>query len=479
MRRNTGSIAANPILIGAATTLITVVAVFLAYNANSGLPFVPTYTLEAQMRNASGLIKGNEVRMGGARIGVVSDIKPLVRGNGGVGALLTLKLDRDIGELPEDSTLRVRPRSPLGLKYVEVSRGRSRTTLPEQATIPLQSKESVPVEFDEFFGTWDEPTRESSQDSLGEFGNVFAGRGKDLNEALAGLNPLLDHAAPALRALNDERTEFDELFPAFEQTASEVRPVARSQGPMFENLNTTFRALSDVSEDLKASIAGGPRALDVATRELPAQAAFVRQSTELFARLRPGFRSLAQSSPATARAFRAGEPALRKSPQLNERLIRTFQDLEDFAANPATRPGLQRLTRTASLLQPTIAFVTPAQTTCNYLSLFFRNVSSALSEHDVIGTQLTASPVLLPQYLPNSEGGPASAPANGPDSESSLSRDSYLHSNPYPNTAAPGQEPECEAGNETYEPKKQVIGNQPGNQGTFSEKTWDEGEGPK
>src|SRR6185295_4313309 len=32
----------NPILIGAITILITVVAVYLAYNANSGLPFVPT-----------------------------------------------------------------------------------------------------------------------------------------------------------------------------------------------------------------------------------------------------------------------------------------------------------------------------------------------------------------------------------------------------------------------------------------------------
>lgn len=473
MRRNTGSIAANPILIGAATTLITVVAVFLAYNANSGLPFVPSYTLEAQMRNASGLIEGNEVRMGGARIGVVSEIKPLVRGNGGVGALLTLKLDREIGELPEDTTLKVRPRSPLGLKYVEVTRGRSRTTLPDQGTVPLQSKGAVPVEFDEFFGTWDEPTRAASQDSLGEFGNVFAGRGKDLNAALGKLNPLLDHAEPALRNLNDRRTKFDELFPAFEQTASEVRPVAQTQGPMFEHLNTTFRALSDVAPDLKATIAGGPRALDIATRELPAQASFVRESTELFARLRPGFRSLAQSSPATARAFRAGEPALRKSPQLNARLVQTFQDLEDFAANPATRPGLQRLTRTAPLLQPTLAFATPAQTTCNYLSLFFSNLSSALSENDVIGTNLTAQAIFPPYGLPNAEASPASAPANGPDSDLNGKDDSFLHSNPYPNTAAPGQEPECEAGNEKYLQNRQVVGNEPGNRGTFSEKTWE------
>ena len=61
---------------------------------------------------------------------------------------------------------------------------------------------------------------------------------------------------------------------------------------------------------------------------------------------------------------------------------------------------------------------------------------------------------------PNNQGGPASAPANGP------AAGNYLHNNPYPNTAAPGQTPECEAGNETFTPGTQAIGNVPGNQGT-------------
>jgi len=43
--RQAPSIAGSPILIGTVTVLVTVVAVFLAYNANSGLPFVPTNLL--------------------------------------------------------------------------------------------------------------------------------------------------------------------------------------------------------------------------------------------------------------------------------------------------------------------------------------------------------------------------------------------------------------------------------------------------
>jgi len=45
-----------------------------------------------------------------------------------------------------------------------------------------------------------------------------------------------------------------------------------------------------------------------------------------------------------------------------------------------------------------------------------------------------------------------------------------LHFNPYPNGAAPGQEPECEGGNETYLPGRR-LGNVPGNQGTATERT--------
>ena len=47
--------------------------------------------------------------------------------------------------------------------------------------------------------------------------------------------------------------------------------------------------------------------------------------------------------------------------------------------------------------------------------------------------------------------------------------DSVLHSNPYPNTAAPGQPRECEAGNEVYVPGRQMIGNTPANEGVVTE----------
>ena len=52
-RRRGSSLAGSPLLIGAITTLIVIVAVFLSYNANNGLPFVPTYNCSPPTRCGS------------------------------------------------------------------------------------------------------------------------------------------------------------------------------------------------------------------------------------------------------------------------------------------------------------------------------------------------------------------------------------------------------------------------------------------
>jgi len=62
-RRGQASIAGSPVLVGALTTLVVIVAVFLSYNANSGLPFVPTYDIKANVPNAANLVAGNEVNV--------------------------------------------------------------------------------------------------------------------------------------------------------------------------------------------------------------------------------------------------------------------------------------------------------------------------------------------------------------------------------------------------------------------------------
>jgi virulence factor Mce-like protein len=464
VRRGSASIAANPVLIGAATTLVVLVAVFLAYNANSGLPFVPAYELRADVPNAANLVVGNDVRIGGTRVGTVSAIDPVVRRNGAVAARLTLKLDTTIEPLPVDSRVIVRPRSALGLKYVQISRGRSRRGFEDGATIPVTSAAPAPVEFDEVLNTFDDRTRAAGRTNIDEFGTAFAGRGADLNRAIDELNPLLINLVPVMRNLSDPRTQLSQTVQALGRTAGVVAPAAETQAELFRNMDTTFAALASVAGPLQQSIAGGPPALDAAIDSLPQVRPFLANSEGLFRELRPGVAALRTAAPALADAVEEGTPVLRRSQQLSARLEPAFRSIERLADDPLVALGVRDLTNTTRILNPTLATLTPVQTVCNYITLWFRNVASLLSEGGSNGTTQRFIIIATPQG-PNNEGGPSSRPANGP------TRDNFLHSNPYPNTASPGQTAECEAANETFPAGRQVIGNVPGNQGTRHDRT--------
>jgi len=229
-RRGSQSIAANPVLIGAATTLVVLVAVFLAYNANNGLPFVPTYTLTADVPSAAQLVKGNEVRIGGTRVGVVDKITPKALPNGKVIAQLHMKLETTVKPLPTDSTILIRPRSALGLKYVQITKGKSTDGFDEGATIPIKSATPAPVEFDEFLSTFDEKTRTAAQQQLLGFGNAFAGRGEDLHEAIQAFNPLLTQLAPAMANLADRPHTARALHRGARAHVGDRRPGRRPAG---------------------------------------------------------------------------------------------------------------------------------------------------------------------------------------------------------------------------------------------------------
>jgi virulence factor Mce-like protein len=464
VRRGSASIAANPVLIGAATTLVVLVAVFLAYNANSGLPFVPAYELKAEVPNAANLVVGNDVRIGGIRVGTLTAIDPVRRRDGSVGARLTLSLETTIRPLPVDSTVIVRPRSALGLKYVQLDRGTSSRGLADGATIPLRRSGPAAVEFDEVLNMFDDRTRAAGRTNIHELGTALAGRGADLNRAIEDFNPLLLNLVPVMRNLADPDTRLARTVRALGRSARIVAPAAETQAALLRDLDTTFSALARVTGPLQRSIEGGPPALDAAIDALPRTRPFLANTQGLFHDLRPGVAALRTGAPALADAVETGTPVLRRSVALSARLEPAFRSIQRLADDPLVALGVRDLTNTARILNPTLATLTPVQTACNYITLWFRNVSSLLSEGGSNGTTQRFIILATPQG-PNNEGGPSSAAANGP------APDNYLRTNPYPNTASPGQPQECEAGNEPFRAGRQAIGNVPGNQGTRHDET--------
>jgi virulence factor Mce-like protein len=451
-----GGMAGNPVLIGAATVLVVLVAVFLAYNANQGLPFVPTYQLEMEAPSAANLVRGNDVRIGGARVGAVQKLAVRRTDDGQNIARITLQLDQTVKPLPKDSKVMIRPKSVLGLKYVEITRGTSSQGFADGDTIPLSASQPQ-VEFDEVADTFDEKTRRSSQVALQGFGDALANRGQSINMAIGAFRPLLRDIIPVARYLQAPETGLSNLVRQLGNTARIVSPAAETQAQLFVNLDRTFTALSDVRAEIQQTIEEGPATLDQGIRSFAIQRPFLHNTAGLMADLRPGVAALRRAAPDLSSALVVGTPTLRRSVDLNRRLVPLLQSLQSFAEDPIVPRGVKRLTEIVAELEPTLTFAAPAQTTCNYAAWWFRNVGSLLSEGDSTGTWQRFIIIATPQG-PNNEGGPSSAPANGP------TVDNHLHNNPYPNTASPGQPKECEAANEPYIKGQTVIGNVPGTQ---------------
>jgi ABC-type transporter Mla subunit MlaD len=407
------SLAASPTMVGAITTLIVIVAVFLAYNANQGLPFVPVYRVSVEMPNAARLTNNNEVRIGGHRVGVVESIEAIPAPEGDTGAAetgdqglaeteqgnviarLNLKLDKEVDPLPMDSTFRVRYRSSFGLKYLEITRGDGEAA-PEGHTFPT-SQTIEQTEFDDINNTFDTETRTNSRINLEGFGNAFAGRGTSLNQAIEKLNPLFTSLKPVARTLVQRDTRLRRFFPELGDAARIVAPVAEVQAELFTNMAVAFAAISEDEEALKATISEGVPTLQTGIETLPRQRPFLRDFTTLSNLLRPGVQDLRTALPTLNSAIEVGTPVLRRTRRMNEDLRRALHELLQLVEQPTTKLTLQRLEETFDEATPLAQHVVPAQTVCNYWNYWFTFLPEHLTDRDQVGFNQRVVVVGMPQ----------------------------------------------------------------------------------
>ena len=477
-QRRTSRISSSPLLVGAVTTVIIVVGVFFSYNANKGLPFVPTYPVRVELPSASSLVVGNDVRIAGVRVGLIKSIQAEQNpDNGETIAVAELQLDRSVKPIPDDTTVLVRARSAVGLKYLLLTPGNSDQGLPAGGTLGLSQARPEPVDMDQYFNLFQEPVRRAIQKDLAEYGGMFAARGTDINKVIGQLPPLLKVAQPVARNFASDETDLDGFIRGLSQAAAEVAPVAQDQADMFVALDTTFSALAAVARPyIQDSITEGLETQLVTQQEAPRIRPFLYASARFMRAFLPGAEALGESAPIVSQSFDVGIPVLKSSPALYNELGPTARSLRTFGASTSVNNGIDSLIDTQQILQPLLSFVAPAQNTCNYLALVLRNAQELSSAGNDTGRWIRAVSV-LPEPGPNGQGNPAAAPANGSPVPGS---DNYLRYNPYPNTASPGQTRECEAGNEgvireegteknVYLDVNQLIGNYPGNQGVVTQ----------
>ncbi len=457
-------------LIGALAVLVMVVAVVLAFQANNGLPFVPRYTLYIQAPDAEELVHGAEVHMGGALVGTVSRVTASRDRSGRPIAVIDARLNKSVEPLPVDTHFAIRMKSSIGDKYLQVILGHARRTWPNGATVPL-GHTSATVDLDQVLDLYKPSTRTGVADTTLGFGQALAGRGNGLNQAIGAFVPLVNTLRPVMRNLAAPSTNLKGFLDGLGSFVGALAPVSQQNAELYTNLDTTFKALAGVATPyLQDWIKETPPTFQAVISDGPEIGSFATDTAQLFADLRPGFATLPTTAPRLAAAFEAGARTLPGTAQLDRQLVALSHSLYQFGADSTVQAGLSRLTQTGKSLTKPLQFLAPAQSTCNYMTLFLRNLASSLSDNIGTGSVLRFVLVAIDNDIPGGEAAPSSTPFTS-TSTAGGTKHGPLHFDPYPNTASPGQVAECSAGNEPYSPKQAVIGNPKKHVGTATEKT--------
>ena len=310
-------------------------------------------------------------------------------------AVAELNLDKKIEPLARDTEFRVRPRSALGLKYIELQPGTSKSTWQSGDTVPVKQS-SEPLEFEDLFSTFDRETRPNIQRATDGFGNAFAGRGRAINNSIEALNPFFKALTPVMRNLSNPRTELDQFFLQMGRASEQVAPVARTQALLFTDMADTFAAISASPRALQDTIEKGAPTMDVSIDSFRVQQPFMTDFTDLSARLRPAAAELPRSLPAINSAFKVGTPVLPRTVELNENLEKAFNEADDLFENPNTLLALKDLTTAVTVTRPALEYITPYQTVCNYLNYFIHPLGEVQS---VVQTGPTGGGTVLNQNV--------------------------------------------------------------------------------
>ena len=239
------------------------------------------YTVTLQLDNASQLVKGNQVKVGGVPVGTVKRLE-LTRD---AQALIELEVtDDELTPLHRGTTAEVRSTSLSGIanRYVALKPGpNDEEEIEDGGAIAAVDAESE-VDLDAVLNTLTPAALADLRTAVGGLGAAVDGRGKDLEAAITALNPALSQTAATAREIVRDEPRFarflvdsarvveavaqrdadlDRLVPATGATLSaiasrtaEVDSTLRNLPPTLREANTTLVNLRALVGDLRPAV---------------------------------------------------------------------------------------------------------------------------------------------------------------------------------------------------------------------------------
>jgi phospholipid/cholesterol/gamma-HCH transport system substrate-binding protein len=385
-------------VLGALLAVVAVVAVVLLSGGGS-----EQYHLIFQ--NAGQLVKGDDVQIGGRRVGGVSDIL-LTDDN---QAEVVVSVDKPYAPLHEGTTATIRLTSLSGVanRYIALSPGpNSAPKIPGGGRLGVEQTTSV-VDLDQLFNTLDPATRKGLQQYIQGSATQYEGQGENVNQSAKYFNPFLSTTDQLVKEVARDQGTLTRAIVAGASVTGAVAQRAPQLTSLITNLNGMMGAIAAENGSLSQALGVLPDTL--------------RQGNSTFVDLRATLDDLdplLQASSVASRDLPRFFSQLR--PLLNE-ATPTFQNLSAIVHQPGQfndatdavqhLPQLQQIGSKAFASsitamrkgQPVIDFLRPYSPD---LVGWFRDFGQSAANYDANGHYARVMPIFGAfQYQPNGSGG--------------------------------------------------------------------------
>jgi phospholipid/cholesterol/gamma-HCH transport system substrate-binding protein len=357
-----------------------------------------SYEVKATFQNAGQLVRGNQVRVGGAPVGTITDIDLDDRAQ----AVVTMKIDDELAPLHEGTTATIRATSLSGIanRYVSLKPGpNSHAELADGGRITADDTSS-PVDLDQLFDTLDARTREGLRNFIRGQADWYEGRSRQARQSTKYFSPFLVSTADLTRELGLDQQLLSRFLKDTSATVGAIAERRDDLAALVRNTSVTADAIADENIALN-------RALEL----LPST---LRKADTAFVNLRSTLDDLTKLVNVSKPATRELAPFFSRLRPLVRDATPTVADLSDLIRRPgsdndltellALQPHLAHLTslafpraiRTLDRAQPVVEY---ARGYTPDLAAWFTKFAEVAGSYDANGHYARVMPVFSPTQL--------------------------------------------------------------------------------
>jgi phospholipid/cholesterol/gamma-HCH transport system substrate-binding protein len=316
--------------LGALLLVVAVVAIVLLGGGGG-----QQYRLVFQ--TAGQLVRGNDVQVGGRRVGNVDDIT-LTDDN---LAEVTITVEEPYAPLHEGTTatIRLASLSSVANRYIALSPGPNNAPeLADGATLGVERTTTV-VDLDQLFNTLDERTRKGLQDVIQGGAAQYAGKEREVSEAAKYFSPALSSTTRLVREMSRDDRLLEDAIVSTARVMSAVSERRTELTQMVGSLNAMFGAIASQNQSFSQALVEAPGTL--------------REANTTFRDLRAALDDLDPLVEASYPATRDLDRFFREFRPLVDAAVPTFEDLSALVNTPGPgndatdlvkmQPALQRI----------------------------------------------------------------------------------------------------------------------------------------